>query len=223
MALEYSVYDAKGLRQMSDNDILIKKEDALRAWQLLQTIGFQHKTIKSALHAKILPEIGKHLPALIRDGYAVEIHTRLFDSNLSGNRDYNQLFEDAVEISVGDRKAFILPPDTHLEYLKKHFEWHVRTGECQLRSYADLILLDKEKELEFPDRFILNPFQSENRAFRKAAYKSNVFSAPAKYRFRYILGDIFPSVKWMKERYGCGGMKAVLYYPVRVGKLFWLL
>src|SRR5450759_4722677 len=36
MAIEYTLYEGKGLRQMSDNDILIKREDALKAWRLLQ-------------------------------------------------------------------------------------------------------------------------------------------------------------------------------------------
>ncbi|MGD0583746.1 MAG: nucleotidyltransferase family protein [Bacteroidales bacterium] len=40
----------------------------------------------------------------------------------------------------------------------------------------------------------------------------------------FIAGDIFPSVRFMKERYGCKtNWKAVLYYPVRLGKLILLV
>ena len=223
MALEYSVYCAMGLRQMSDNDILIHHKDAERAWQLLQKSGFMAKTIKSPLHRNILPYIGKHLPALIKDGYAVEIHTKLFDEESTWDLNYDKIFEESIEIKIDTNHAFILPEEIHLKYLKSHFAKHVIAGECQLRSYADLITLDKDPAFDFPDRFLLNPFQSDNPIFRKAAYRSNVFSVPAKYRLRFILGDIFPSVEWMKERHACNGVKVFLYYPVRIGKLFWLL
>ena len=223
MALEYSVYGAMGLRQMSDNDILIKPQDAERAWQLLQQSGLMAKTVKSPLYINILPYIGKHFPVLIKDGYAVEIHTRLFDEEIDGDLNYDKLFEEAIEITVDNNQTFILPEQIHLKYLKSHFAKHVIAGECQLRSYADLLILDKEMDYDFPDRFVPNPFQSDIRTFQKAAYKSNVYSVPAKYRLRFIMGDIFPSREWMKERYGCNGLKIFFYYPVRIGKLFWLL
>src|SRR5512133_1275524 len=41
MALEQTIYGAAGLRQMTDNDILIKKDDAMRAWTLLNQNGFE--------------------------------------------------------------------------------------------------------------------------------------------------------------------------------------
>ncbi len=78
MALENTVYGAKGLRQMTDCDILVKKADALKAWLLLQENGFIPDIIKSPLHRKIIADIGKHLPTLRKDDYAVEIHHRLF-------------------------------------------------------------------------------------------------------------------------------------------------
>ena len=40
MALEHTVYRSLGLRQMTDTDILVKRDDALKAWNLLQKHGF---------------------------------------------------------------------------------------------------------------------------------------------------------------------------------------
>jgi hypothetical protein len=40
----------------------------------------------------------------------------------------------------------------------------------------------------------------------------------------FILGDIFPSVRFMKNRYNCTSTwKAMLYYPHRIGKIWWLI
>ena len=82
MALEHTVYRAKGLRQMTDNDILVKKDDVLKTWLLLQKHGFKPEMIKSPLFRKVMIDIGKHMPALVKEGYQIEIHHRLFDEAL---------------------------------------------------------------------------------------------------------------------------------------------
>ena len=39
----------------------------------------------------------------------------------------------------------------------------------------------------------------------------------------FIAGDIFPSVDFMKRRYGCHStLSALLRYPHRLGKLIWI-
>ncbi|MBK7134187.1 MAG: nucleotidyltransferase family protein [Bacteroidales bacterium] len=40
----------------------------------------------------------------------------------------------------------------------------------------------------------------------------------------FVLGDIFPSVRFMKNRYKCSStLKVLMYYPHRIGKLWWLI
>jgi hypothetical protein len=223
IALEHTVYGAKGLRQMNDNDILVKREDAIKSWHLLQREGFSHKLIKSALHEKILADIDKHLPTLSRNGYSIEIHNKLFDRSVADCDHFYDPFKDAVEIFIDDTKAFIPGKKIHLKYLVNHFEKHVLAGSCQLRMYTDIILLDETNTIRVPDHFISNPNQENIPHHRRAAYKTNIRALSSKNRLRYITGDIFPSVKWMKKRYSCSALKALLYYPRRVFKLLWLI
>ena len=223
MALEHTIYEARGLRQMNDNDILVRREEALKAWHLLQKSGFQAKIIKSPLHKNILPDIGKHLPSLFKDGYSIEIHHSLFGSEKKVTKDYIDPFNTMVEITVEDTEAFTLAKQIQLRYLISHFNRHLLEGSCQLRLYTDIILLDNTVEINIPESFIYEPDQEYKREFRKIAYKNALKSIPEKYRFQYLTGDIFPSVRWMKERYGCGWLKAVMYYPHRLGKLWWLV
>lgn len=222
MALEHTIYGAKGLRQMNDNDILVKREDALKAWYLLQQEGFTHELIKSPLHKKIMCDLGKHLPCLYKNGYAIEIHHKLFDfkKDLSKNVDP---IDSAIEVNVRDIKAWILSKEFQQMHLIDHYERHAMEGICQLRLYADILLLDKTSLISIPDNFIYNPQQENKPEYRKAAYKTAIGSIPAKYRLRYILGDIFPSIKWMKKRYKCNGVKALIHYPIRTGKLLWII
>jgi hypothetical protein len=240
MALEHTLYGSKGLRQMNDNDILVKREDALRAWNLLRPYGFDSELMKSPLHKKIMINIGKHLPCLYKDGYAIEIHHKLFNSNIfnyerNDNRcgvrgagckvqsEEDNLIDDAVEISIGDRKTYILPKDKQLMHLVDHFERHAREGSVQMRQYADIMLLDKKCPVNMPDHFILEPSQEYKSKFRRSAYRINIRSIALKYKLFYLIGDIFPSIEWMKERYNCNGVKVLFYYPHRLGKLLWLV
>ncbi len=223
MALEHTIYGSKGLRQMNDNDILVKYEDSLKAWSLLQQNGFSHQMIKSTLHRKIILNTGKHLPTLYKNGYAIDIHNTLFESEVMKKEKNPDPFDNPVGLNIGTSKAWILSNDMQLEYLIKHYTRHMLQGTCQLRLYADITILDKAVNLNIPDSFIDNPIQDNKPEYRKAAYKAAIMSVPLKYRLRYLIGDIFPSLEWMKKRYGCEGFKVLLYYPGRVGKLLWLL
>jgi hypothetical protein len=76
---------------------------------------------------------------------------------------------------------------------------------------------------EFPDGFISNPVPPERRVQDRDAYVAQFRSMPRGIRLRYLAGDIFPSLKWMKQRHGCGTLKALILYPRRVGKVFWVM
>jgi hypothetical protein len=222
MALEHTIYGSKGIRQMNDNDIFIKPDNAVRAWHLLQKEGFTSRPVKSPLFRKIIFKIGLHLPSLYKDGYAVEIHDRLFETTVTGNNLIYDPLNDAVEIFIGDTEALIPSKEVHLKFLINHFEKHALSGNCQLRLFTDIILLDETAIITFPDKFISDPFQENRLEYLKASYNATIKSVPAKHRLRFITGDIFPSLNWMKTRYKCGGLKAMLYYPLRIGKIFWL-
>ena len=56
-------------------------------------------------------------------------------------------------------------------------------------------------------------------------YRQNINDIPGIHRkLLFILGDIFPSVSFMKKRYNCNSTWRVLvYYPQRLGKILWLI
>lgn len=223
MALEHTVYGSKGLRQMNDNDILIRQEDSIRAWNILKNEGYLPEPQKSFLHNKIKFQIGEHLPALYKQGYSVEIHYKL-PGNIAkmGDSDIDPFF-DAVEINIAGEKALALSDELHLKYLISHFEKHKMEGVCQLRLYTDILLLDRNSKIVFPDQFTENPKQDLKMKFLKIAWRKTISEIPSQYRFRFISGDIFPSLTWMRNRYKCNTAKALLYYPARIAKLGWLL
>lgn len=274
LALEFSVYGNCGLRQMTDVDILIGRDDYIRARQIMMQNGYDSMPVKSGLHKPIIAWTGKHLPTLLKNGASVDIHIELFPGRK--NRLTGMLFESSVEITVDREKAFIPSPQLSFLFLVKHLYQHEINNESQLRLYTDLVfLLEKNYDeiinydllaraseagmskilawkleplrdlwgIRFPqwlDDFIDRWFHPDsinkfvfflkspkgNRPDRPGyVYRQIIKDVPGIHRkLLFITGDIFPSLRFMKERYGCkNNFRAILHYPIRLGKLLLLV
>jgi hypothetical protein len=273
LALENSVYGNSGLRQMTDVDILIDREQCIRARKILMAKGYESLPLKSVFHKLILIYTGKHLPSLIRNGTSVEIHHELF-----GGRDNTLtrlLYDNSYEVEIRGEKAWFPRPQIFFLYLVKHLWRHEMSNESQLRLYTDLVVLlekyyneilnpdllimaagagmseilatrllslrdfwginfpdhindfvEKWKDQDAIDKFVFflgSP--KHNPPFDKAGfYRQIIKDIPGFHRkFLYVLGDIFPSFRFMKFRYKCNNtLRVLLYYPHRMGKVLWL-
>jgi hypothetical protein len=274
LALENSVYGNSGLRQMSDVDILIDRDQCILARDILISNGFVSLPVKSFYHEFILAYSGKHLPSLIKNGLSVEIHNELF-----GDRNKNLtriLYESSYEVEIKGEKTWFPQPQILFLYLVKHLWVHEINNESQLRLYTDLIVLIEKNHDEildynliklaseaglseilasrleplrdlwgitFPDwvNTFIDKFSNKetikNFIFFLQSPKNNPpFDKPQLYRhiisdipgfhrkFLYVFGDIFPSLSFMKKRYKCkNDWQAMRYYPLRLGKLLWLV
>jgi len=145
LALELSVYGNSGLRQMTDVDLLVSREDCMKARRILIENGFSSMPVKSLFHKAILADIGKHLPTLIKNGFRVEIHHELFGAGK--NVLTKMLYESSRETDIKGEKVFIPQPQIFFLYLIKHLYLHEMNNESQLRLYADLVvLIEKYRE-----------------------------------------------------------------------------
>jgi hypothetical protein len=139
LALEKNIYGNKGLRQMNDLDLLVKREDAIRFRKLLFKSGFLSDPLCSPLHEKYLPNYGKHLPEMYKNGLTVEIHFNLLDRN--GEVFTKNLIKNSI-LKLDGRKYAFYPPDIyHFLFLVSHLHKHEINGTSQLRLYTDLLLL----------------------------------------------------------------------------------
>lgn len=279
LALEHTVYGSRGLRQMSDADLLVAPSDALRARDILIAAGFESMPMKSRLYRHIILDLGNHLPEMHRGGISVDLHYRLFGPE--GEEMVSRAITEAEEIAVEGNAFRILPPVAGFLGLVSHIQKHEVKGELQLRLYADIYLmlrkhrsrilnpgLMEEAEragilqevrevltimeqawgLEIPEemkcdsahlqgekeagatvralRFmhaLMYPGQIDAETQREM-FTRNLHSikGPGK-KLVFIIGDLFPSVEFMKRRYGCRSYLSVLLrYPHRLGKLIWI-
>jgi hypothetical protein len=274
LALEISVYGNKGIRQMTDVDVLISRENCIKVQELLIADEFESLPVKSYFHNLIITHTGKHLPSLIKNGFSIEIHHELFGAGKTSLTKI--LYENAYETEIIGERTFIPKAQLFFVYLVKHLHYHEMNNESQLRLYTDLVvLIDRFRdeiinkdlpgladqaglseiiawkleilrdfwEIPFPgyiDDFIgkwHNPDISgkfifflkspkNNPAPDKALpYRDTLKEIPGIHRrILFLLGDLFPSINFMKRRYNCSsGWKALLYYPHRLGKLWYLI
>jgi hypothetical protein len=274
LALELSVYGNSGLRQMTDVDVLATREDCLKARKVLMSNGFISLPVKSVFHKPILVDTGKHLPTLIKDGFAFELHHELFGTGK--NILTRILYDSSYEIEIKAEKTYIPSPQIFFLYLVKHLYLHEMNNESQLRLYADLVvliekyrdeiinydLLEYAKDAnmseilawrleplrdlwsvsfpewinEFIDKwyspssinkfiFFLKSPKDNPSPDRAAVYRHNIGEVPGLHRkILFFLGDLFPTIGFMKKRYNCKSRwKALLYYPFRWGKVWYLV
>jgi hypothetical protein len=273
LALENSVYGNQGLRQMSDVDILINRDECIKARKILISNGYVSLPVKSFFHKLILAYYGKHLPSLIKNGTSVEIHHELFGGRK--NLMTKMLYDSSYMVEIKGEKAWFPQPQIFFLYLVKHLWLHEMNNESQLRLYTDLIVLiekhnyeilnynllkcasdagmseilawhleplrdiwrvsfpqwlndfiDKWHNEDFIDRFFFflrNP-KNNPPGDKAGLYRHILDDIPGFHRkFLFILGDLFPTVSFMKNRYKCKSTwKVLLYYPHRLGKVLWL-
>jgi hypothetical protein len=139
LALEHSVYGCRGLRQMSDADLLVSPGDVLRARDVIESLGYESRPLKSPLYRRILPDLGNHLPEMHRGGISVDLHHRLFGARATA------LTVQAVEapgtVTAAGTTCNVLPPRINFLSLVAHLQKHEIKGEFQLRLYCDIYLL----------------------------------------------------------------------------------
>jgi len=274
LALENSVYGNQGLRQMSDVDILINRDECIKARKILISNGYVSLPVKSFFHKQILTYYGKHLPSLIKNGTSIEIHHELFGGRK--NLMTKMLYDSSYMVEIKGEKAWFPQPQIFFLYLVRHLWMHEMNNESQLRLYTDLIVLiekhnyeilnynllkcasdagmseilawhleplrdiwgvsfpqwlndfiDKWHNEDFIDRFFFflrNP-KNNPPGDKAGLYRHILDDIPGFHRkFLFILGDLFPTVSFMKNRYKCKSTwKVLLYYPHRLGKVLWLL
>ena len=139
LALELTVYGNKGLRQMTDVDVLVSRDNCMKARKLLMENGFESLPVKSLFLKPIIADFGKHLPTLIKNGFAVELHHELFGAGK--NVLTRILYETSIELEVNGEKSFVPDAQIFFLYLVKHLYLHEMNNESQLRLYTDLVVL----------------------------------------------------------------------------------
>jgi len=160
MALERTIYRNRGLRQMTDIDILVREDDVLKLRKILMMNGFRSEPFKSPLYRYLIPYLNTHIPRLTKADCHVEIHYKLFDQ--PDNTLTEKVRELSVPLKLNDHEAFVPPPRLFFLYLISHLSHHRQGGDSQLRQYTDIYLLLCDRYDEIMDDNLISQAREAN-------------------------------------------------------------
>jgi hypothetical protein len=134
--LAVTAYGSFAARPMYDLDLLVRKHDALRAWQALRSLGWQHD---EAEYPEDFYATHYHLPPLrdgIGSGLGLEVHDALSDGAV--RLDAEVFFARARQVDLHGRTVRV-PGVTHqVLHLATHFAWTHGMGSAGWRTFRDL-------------------------------------------------------------------------------------
>jgi len=180
--LSEMLYKDPGLRQFSDIDILVERDNAAEFLKLLNEMGFVSRE-KEVLHSDFVKQYLDfvHYPPMDRDGISVEIHIKLHQKKYAYKLDIPSVFNHAIPVEIQHLPAFALDSDDLLIHLCVHADKHFNEGQIQFTCYNDITNLLNDFQFA-PDwqRFIARCklHQCEEVVFRHILLVNHFCGAP---------------------------------------------
>jgi len=125
LSLAKNIYGDIALRPMSDMDLLVKKEDLVRAGRILLTLGYKQsfpawESTLETLH---------HLPPFTnKSGAMIELHWNIVTPDSPIKVDLDGLWERACLIKVDHVEVLAFSPEDLFLHLCIHACFHLQTG-----------------------------------------------------------------------------------------------
>jgi hypothetical protein len=148
--LAYTAYPSFADRPMSDLDLLVRPQDAERAWSELQTAGW---TWPSHLWAAGRYTTHHHFPPLVKDpgGFRVEIHTDLLPAGNPFRFTTDMLWERMRRVPVDGRVLCVPHPIHQLWHACVHFAWSHQMQWGSWRTLRDCAALCGGGEIDWAE------------------------------------------------------------------------
>ncbi len=140
LALAKKTYGDIALRPMSDIDLLLKKEDLIKAGRILLALGYRQdfpdwESSVKAYH---------HLPPFTnKNGTLIELHWNIVTPDSPIKVDVDGLWQRACRITVDNIKVLALAPEDLFLHLCIHACFHLQSG-LDLIPFCDIAGVMKE-------------------------------------------------------------------------------
>lgn len=137
------LYQDIGLRQFSDIDILVKREDGEKCLVVLAGLGYrpENDEAESELEKKLDTV---HYTPMVLNGVAVEVHIKLHQSIEKYDLNVDSLWKNALPATINGNEVFTLNTNDLLVHLCIHLDRHFHLGHVQFTCFNDITnLIDK--------------------------------------------------------------------------------
>ena len=145
--LSEKLYKDIGLRQLSDIDLLIDKENAEEALGILTEFGYKpYDSLESEFIIQVKSE-SIHYTAMILDGVSIELHVRLQRVIEKYDLKIPELWKNAQSVQLNNSNVFALSFTDLLIHLCVHTDKHFKVDKAQFTGFIDIFnILDVYKD-----------------------------------------------------------------------------
>ena len=184
-----ALYGDVALRMFSDIDLLVREQDADRAFGLLQQAGFQSDPGDSMLTFLRDKAKHEHLPQLVYKGIPVELHTMLHKAEDEYEFSPDEMWAHAQQVTLQGVEVKVPDwPDT-LIHTSIHLNKHFRDGQIQMSGFNDIVnILEVHRDtldwVEVIKRSM--QYKCENTVFKYIMLAHSTYRA---YLPRYIVAE----------------------------------
>lgn len=148
--LAEKIYKDIGLRQLSDIDILVRKEDVMQCRDILTGLGYQTKTRIKSEFIKSTYDI-KHLPPLVMKGVSIELHTKIHTDSFDFNISMDDFWSRASATTISETPCLQLNPVDLIIHQCIHLDVHIHSGKIRFYYICDIAAIIKhyQKEIDW--------------------------------------------------------------------------
>jgi hypothetical protein len=146
--LAEKLYKDIGLRQMSDIDLLVKKDNAETCIQILLNLGYLPFGVDKTKFFRN-NGVAKHMPTMVLNDILVDIHFKIQIDDTIHTIDMEEYWRNATSINLYNIKTLALSTENLLLYLCIHIERHFNEGKIQLYQFVDMIGILQTHEKDF--------------------------------------------------------------------------
>jgi hypothetical protein len=145
VALAKEVYGNIALRPMSDLDILVRQQYMCRAEELLVEQGYEvHTQAEPHLRHATFSKVGN------RSGALIELHWHIISSPYYRRAIPEEwLWEDAVEVTMGDARALRLSPEAAIFHACLHMLDHIGIKDSLLFWLCDIVEISRHHSIDW--------------------------------------------------------------------------
>lgn len=176
--LAETLYPQLGLRQFSDIDLLIKEENADEIAKTMKRMGYiqtespYNKQVRERLE-------NAHLPAFVKDGISVELHTKLHADLYDYKLTTSDFINRAIEYQLAANEIYILDPIDQIIHLCVHVDKHFYQSDLQFYSWMDIIVILWKNQIEWDELLERSwKYKAEKNVINQLKLINHVFNVP---------------------------------------------
>ena len=138
--LAHEVYPGLGMREMDDIDLMFRKDDLGRVYDIFEDIGFKPKTPfrKESISSRIKKK--QNLVHVVRNDCTIEIHWNIVSPGQPCYIEPDGLWERAKKTKITSQPAMVFSEEDFLLHLCHNFSYHHVFG-FGLRPVYDILAL----------------------------------------------------------------------------------